>query len=46
MKIRSLLPLGGMLSALAGQAGAIDRKDLLECVLPGGGRAILTARYD
>lgn len=45
MKIRSLL-LAGMLSVLAGQAAAIDRKDVLECVLPGGGRATLTSRYD
>jgi hypothetical protein len=46
MKASSTLLTLSVLALLAAPVRAIPRKDVLECVLPDGGRATLTSRYD
>jgi hypothetical protein len=46
MKASSTLLTLSVLALLAAPVHAIPRKDVLECVLPDGGRATLTSRYD
>lgn len=46
MKKSVLIAIAGALCVLATAVHSIPRADVLECALPSGGRAILTAGYD